>query len=58
MVYYRRARNAGATYFFTVTVRDRRSTSIFGVESFRMIGRLIRAKEGLRIVSNKMLPEE
>ncbi len=47
MVGYRRNRIAGATYFFTVTLRDRRSPLLVediatvGVDGCRLIGRVM-----------------
>jgi putative transposase len=58
MVQYRRARIPGATYFFTVTLRDRRSQLLIEhVDALRLAFRIIRRRRPFVIQAIVILPD-
>lgn len=58
MVNYRRARIAGATYFFTVTLRDRRQTLLTAhVDLLRSMFRAVRRQRPFVIDAAVVLPD-
>ena len=58
MVQYRRARTPGGAYFFTVTLRDRRSSVLTDhIELLRKAVRRVRARRPFEIHAAVVLPE-
>jgi len=58
MVQYRRNRVAGGTYFFTVTLRDRRGNALVRhIDVLRMAWRLARVRVPHEVVAVVVLPE-
>lgn len=58
MVNYRRATVAGATYFFTVTLRDRRSGLLVEeITAFREALRAVKRRRSFRIEAMVVLPD-
>jgi putative transposase len=58
MVDYRRSRVPGATYFFTVTLRDRRSNWLTAhVDLLRLVFRSVRHKHPFAIDAMVVLPD-
>ena len=58
MVNYRRARTEGGTYFFTVTLRDRRSDALTAnIDSLRKVLRMTMERRPLRMDAMVILPD-
>jgi putative transposase len=58
MVLYRRNRIAGGTYFFTVTLRDRRSTLLIDrIDDLREAFRAVKRKRPFRLDAMAVLPD-
>ena len=58
MVKYRRSRISGGTYFFTVTLKDRRSDILLGhVETFRTAYTKVKTEHPFKTLSYVILPD-
>ena len=58
MVFYRRNRIAGGTYFFTVTLRDRRSTLLVDrIDDLRHALRTVKRERPFRLEATVILPD-